>query len=236
MTRRRRILRNLLGLAFAVALAIGLWLFATRARVAQLPPLKDGDIVFQTSHALQSLAIAMASRSPYSHMGLIEIGTDGLPYVVEASTTVRSVPLQSWINRGVGGRLTVKRVKDLSPEAAKAVLAAAHRYDGLPYDLNFTFGKDAMYCSEHVRLAFAEGAGLELGTIQKFASLAIDNFAVRHLVQQRWTTHPLCRPVAQATFAACYAHILDQPLVTPVSIARDARLTTIYSNFTPFGD
>lgn len=235
MARPRTIIRRALAAIAGVLLVAGAGLFATRATVAKLPPLRNGDIVFQTSYAVQSFAIALTSESVYSHMGIIEFGADGLPYVVEASTKVRTVPLQGWLNRGVAGRVTVKRIASLAPDAAQKVLAAAHVYDGLPYDMYFTFGKDSMYCSEHVRLAFDEGAGIVLGTLQTAGTLNIDNFAARRLIRQRWTGNPVCTPQIES-FEDCYAKILKQELVTPVSIARDAKLETIYSNFGPFGD
>jgi hypothetical protein len=36
-----------------------------------LPPVRDGDIIFQTSHSPQSLAVQRATGSAYSHMGLV---------------------------------------------------------------------------------------------------------------------------------------------------------------------
>jgi len=43
------------------------------------PPLRDGDIIIQTSRSGQSIAIQKATHSPYSHMGVILHG-DGKPY------------------------------------------------------------------------------------------------------------------------------------------------------------
>jgi hypothetical protein len=49
--------------------------------------LRDGDIIFQTSRSEQSIAIQKATRSPYSHMGIVFL-KNGSPYVYEAINTV----------------------------------------------------------------------------------------------------------------------------------------------------
>jgi Permuted papain-like amidase enzyme, YaeF/YiiX, C92 family len=196
-----------------------------------LPQLKTGDIIFQTSHSAQSLAILMASGSAYSHMGIIEIDTNNQAFVEEATGPVKLTPLDQWIKRGTGSRITIKRMNDLKPEEAIAVLKAAHNYDGLPYDIFFLTNKDAIYCSELVQLAFKEGAGIDLGTFEKVKSLNLDNFAARRLIKKRWRKYPLCQPAENETFETCFSKILEQDLITPSSISADKKLQTVYSNY-----
>src|SRR4051812_49259297 len=57
--------------------------------------LRDGDIVFQSSKSIQSLGIRLATHSPVSHCGLV-YSKDGKFYVLEASTTVRSIPFEKF--------------------------------------------------------------------------------------------------------------------------------------------
>jgi hypothetical protein len=57
------------------------------------PDLRDGDIVFQTSKSSQSIAVQRATRSRYSHMGIV-VQRDGKPFVFEASATVRFTPFK----------------------------------------------------------------------------------------------------------------------------------------------
>ena len=223
-------------LAMAASGALGLWLQQTRVTAADLPPLRTGDLVFQESGSSQTKAIAFASRSLYTHAGLVEIDAQGRPFVVEAARTVQSTPLAKWIERGTAGRITVKRVRDLSDEDARKALAAAHLYDGRPYDFYFHDDTETIYCSELVRRAFAEGPGIELGEIQRPRDLSIDNAAVRALIEARWQKHPLCIEKGAASFEACYGIILDQQLVTPAAIARDARLDVVFSNFSIAAD
>jgi Permuted papain-like amidase enzyme, YaeF/YiiX, C92 family len=219
------------GLLATLAAGLYVWLGLTAVSAADLPPLKAGDIVFQTTGGQQSLAILMASRSPYTHTGIIEIDAAGKPWVVEAVGPVTTTALDAWIANGHGGRITVKRVKGLSPADAAKAIARAHDYDGLPYDIFFLNGRDAIYCSELVEAAFSEGAGIKLGAFEKVRDLHLDNSAARKLIEARWKKHPLCQSEAASTFEACYGIILDQTLVTPASIARDPRLEMVTSNF-----
>lgn len=164
-------------------------------------------------------------------MGIIEIDQNNHANVEEATGPVKSTPLDQWIKRGTGGRITIKRKVDLHPEEAIAILKAAHTYDGLPYDLFFLPNKDAIYCSELVQLAFKEGAGIDLGKFEKVKTLNFDNFAARALIQKRWRKDPLCQPNENETFATCFNKILEQDLITPASIAADSKLQTVYSNY-----
>jgi Permuted papain-like amidase enzyme, YaeF/YiiX, C92 family len=231
MRRAGRILRNSAIFVGALIAVLYGWLTLTAVSAKDLPPLKNGDIIFQTSRSSQSTAILAASRSLYTHMGIVQIGTDGKVSVVEAVGPVKSTPIDEWMKRGLGQRIAVKRMKGLSTEAANNVLSAAHRYDGLPYDIFFLPAKDEIYCSELVRLAFDEGAGLALGQWQQVKALRLDNIAARKLIERRWRKHPLCQPAEAGTFESCYAKIIEQSLVTPASIAADSKLELVYSNF-----
>ena len=172
-------------LSLAGSGAFALWLKQTQVTLEDLPALRTGDIVFQESGSAQTMAIALASRSLYTHTGIIEIGAGGEPHVVEAAQSVQSTPLARWIARGTAGRITVKRVRGLSEKNALKVLAAAHAYDGRPYDFFFHDDAETIYCSELVHRAFAEGADMTLGRMQSPRDLNIDNAAVRKLIEAR---------------------------------------------------
>ena len=205
--------------------------FAASAGELKLPPLKSGDIIFQESGNSQSDAIAIASRSPYTHTGLIEIDGAGKARVVEATGPVKSTPLLQWIGQGVGGRVTVKRLKGLDEASARKALAAAHTHDGKPYDSFFYKGRDAIYCSELVHLAFADGAGIWIGKEERIRDLSLNSEAVQAMIAARWRQHPACIAAKAATLEACMPKLLEETLVTPGSVARDPKLETVFSNF-----
>ena len=72
---------------------------------------RDGDIVFHTSRSAQSLAIQLATKSPYSHMGIVYL-RDGKPFVFEAVQPVKLTPLTEWIARGERQQFVAKRLRD----------------------------------------------------------------------------------------------------------------------------
>ena len=212
------------------ASAFYVYLQHNKATVDKLPLLKNADLVFQTDTSSQALAIMYASGSLYSHMGIIKIPESGEPLVVEAVGPVREEPLSRWIRQGIAGQLTIKRIKDLDPAIAQKVLLKAKDYYGRPYDFFFTFDDDKIYCSELVYDAFM-GTGISLGKVQKLSDLNTNNFAVQELIEKRWQSYPLCQTMKNKNFEDCKKIILEQPLITPQSIADDPRLETIYSNY-----
>ncbi len=198
---------------------------------ADLPPLKTGDIVFQNTTNAAQQAIMLASGTEYTHVGLVEIDGKGRAQVIEAVGPVRVVPLEKWIGNGSGKRVTVKRVKDLSEEDAKAAAKRARDYLGRPYDHFFYETRDQIYCSELIYAAFKEGPDIDVGKVERMGDLNIDTPAARKLIQQRWKAHPLCKTKGAKSFDACYELIVQQTVVTPASIARDPKMEHVYSNF-----
>lgn len=203
------------------------YLNITSASASTVPELENGDIVLQTSASSQSLAILMASGSPYSHMGIIKKSANKI-VVIEGAGPVRETPLQEWIERGLGGRLTISRLKTINTKLGNNIVRNAHIYYGRPYDPYFYFKNDGIYCSELVYNAYKD-SGIMLGKIEKIKDLNIDNFAADQLLKQRWKSHPLCQKAKD--FENCKEKILEQTLITPQSIAADSKLDIIYSNY-----
>ena len=195
-----------------------------------LPPLQDGDLVFQTSKSSQSAAIFAATANPFTHMGIVR-DDHGKFLVIEAGATVREVPLESWVKRGVMGRVAVYRDPTLTGDQAERVISAAQALLGRPYDIFFSFDNEAIYCSELPYLAFGS-AGIVIGQREKVRDLHFDNALVRKLIETRWRSHPHCKADGY-DFERCFQVILDQDVVSPASIASDPRFRLIYSNF-PF--
>ena len=149
-------------------------------------PLRDGDIIFQTSRSGQSVAIQKATHSPYSHMGVV-LHRDGKPFVFEAIATVRYTPLENWIARGDGGRYVVRRLtRPLQPAEVKKLHEAAKTYAGKPYDLYFEWTNARIYCSELVWKMYRDATGLEIGTLQKLRELDLDDPAVKAKMRERY--------------------------------------------------
>ena len=201
-------------------------LFATAG--GDYPPLQDGDLIFQTSTSSQSNAIIFATGSAFSHMGVIK-NANGAITVIEAAAKVKETPLRAWVNRGLLRRVAIYRDQRLTPETARQLLSYSRTLYGKPYGLFFSFNNDAIYCSELPYLAY-KAVGLDIGKAQKISALNIDNMIARKLIQSRWQRDSECAERGY-DFDRCYEYILNQSLVTPVSIANDPNLRMIYSNY-----
>lgn len=232
-----RFLRRLFLVFFVLLALVGaglaVWLPYTKPTARSLPPLQDGDLVFQTIKSHQTTAIMLASHSWFTHVGIIKLRPGKSPMVVEAVGPVREITLSKWIKQGIGERVEIMRLPQLTVEQAAGVLSAAARDDGKAYDFHFTLADDKIYCSELVYRAFKDGARITLGHLQKTGTLHLDNFAVQQLLRERWPDHPLCQMPESRSFEACVAVIKEQDIITPDSVARDPRLEVIYSNY-PF--
>ena len=150
---------------------------------------RNGDIVFQTSRSSQSLAIQLATKSPYSNMGIVYF-RDGQPTVFEAVQPVTVTPLDDWIARGEGGHFVAKRLRDadarLTAETLRAMREVGEQFAGRDYDLYFEWSDDRMYCSELVWKVFDQGAGIELGELQTIADFDLTHPAVQARITERF--------------------------------------------------
>jgi hypothetical protein len=171
------------------------------------PSIRDGDIVFHTSRSSQSLAIQKATRSPYSHMGIVFV-RDGRPFVLEAISTVRETPLEAWVARGTGGRYVVKRLRGadriLTPESVRRLREAAEGMKGRPYDLTFEWSDERIYCSELVWKAYERALGIRVGELRKLRDFDLTPEVVRERMKERYgdripMDEPVISPVAMLT-------------------------------------
>jgi hypothetical protein len=90
-----------------------IFLFIASACNAGNLPLREGDIVFQSFPSLQSTAIQLATKSQYSHMGMI-LMHNGKLMVYEAVGPVKFTSIDSWIKRDENRHIVVKRLKNIS--------------------------------------------------------------------------------------------------------------------------
>ncbi len=224
--------RSLAALAVAT-LAFWLLLRATDATADDFGSFRRGDIIFQTTGDGQSLAILLASKSLYTHVGIVDVDRTGRMVVLEAISTTRETPLQDWIDRGIGKRIAVYRIDGLTDAQAETVTQTARTHFGKAYDPYFFSSEDQLYCSELVHIAFRDGIDLRLGAWQQVGSLDIDNKAARGLIEQRWQSYPLCKDGQVGDADACMAVLREQPLITPQALADDERVRLVYSNYAP---
>ncbi|GAA5108660.1 YiiX family permuted papain-like enzyme [Orbus sasakiae] len=148
---------------------------------------KDGDIIFHSSQSAQSKAIEQATHSPYSHMGIIFL-QNGQPYVLEAASTVKYTPLQTWINRGVNQTYVVKRLNNttLTDSQLAQLRQTASQFINKPYDSLFGWDDDAIYCSELVWKIYDRALGIQIGQRQKLKEFDLSSKVVQTKLKQRY--------------------------------------------------
>jgi len=165
---------------------------------ASPPVLRDGDIIFHKSRSAQSAAIQHATRSPYSHMGIVH-RRDGQWFVYEAVGPVKFTSFKDWTARGQGGHYVVKRLREgrvLTPAALSRLWSAGRTYSGKPYDLYFGWSDDRIYCSELVWKMYHAALGLEIGRLRRLRSFDLSDPTVQRKLRERYGSQvPMDEPV-----------------------------------------
>jgi hypothetical protein len=195
--------------SLAVCLLV-LGVAVSRPTRADEPRLESGDLVFETSTSRQSAAIRWATRSPWSHVGIVEV-SGGRASVIEAIGRVSRTPWASFRRRARrGGEILVLRPRDLDLRMRAAAVERARGFLGRPYDARFGWGDDRLYCSELVVKAYERGAGISYGRRERVGDLR--TFGIEGAMERRWGGK-----VPR-----------DLVLVTPASIAEDRRLGRVW--------
>ena len=176
---------------------------------------QNGDIIFQTSLSSQSVAIQLATKSRYSHVGIVFVG-DGAPYVYEAIGPVKATPLDKWIKRGEDSHFVVKRLVDanevLSEEAIDIMRSVGSIFDGKPYDLAFEWSDERIYCSELVWKIYKRALDLEVGTLRKMKDFDLTDPRVKLKIKERYGDDVP----------------LEETVISPSSIFESPMLSTVY--------
>ena len=179
--------------------------------------LQNGDIIFQTSKSKQSMAIQIATKSEYSHVGIIYL-VSGKYMVFEAVQPVKLTPLNEWINRAKNSKYVIKRLKDeyklLIELRLVKMKKIGNNYVNKDYDLYFNWSDEKMYCSELVWKIYKFGANIEIGKLQQLKEFDLSNSEVKKILKKRYGENiPL-----------------DETVISPVSIFNCKKLRTIAEN------
>jgi len=225
-----RALRHVL--SFVIAASAVLALAAARAPAApahaaapaadaiDIDALRTGDLAFQSSESAQAPAIREAQRGhPATHTGIVVRDEGGAVSVLEAVGPVTLTPWARFAARG--SAVVVMRDPRLSDEQREALVRAAKRDLGKPYDGTFAADDARIYCSELIWRAYT-ALGVELGTVQRTSELALTGPKMTKLFSERWRKHPRCAGVSSSK--ECLARVGHEPIVTPASLLQDDRL------------
>jgi uncharacterized protein YycO len=179
--------------------------------------IMNGDLIFQTSLSRQSKAIQLATKSKYSHCGLIyKDGKDF--YVFEAVQPVKLTSLDKWIARGLDGKFVIKRLKNADQVLTLSVIEkmkeVGDQFKGKNYDLTFEWSDDKIYCSELIWKIYQRATGLEIGRLQKLKDFDLTDKAVQAKMKERYGDKiPM-----------------DETVISPIAIYDSELLMTVKSN------
>ena len=147
--------------------------------------LQEGDIVFSGSTYGQGSAIIAATRSPYTHCGIV-FNQDGRLMVLEAVQPVRVASLADFMARGGKEIFTARRLKTTVPPAAyQKARGWAVAQIGRDYDVRFGWDDKKLYCSELVWKVYQQ-AGVELCPPRKFRDYDLQRPEVRKMIEERY--------------------------------------------------
>jgi uncharacterized protein YycO len=151
--------------------------------------LQDGDIIFQTSNSSQSKAIQIATKSDYSHMGIIYRIENKL-FVYEAIQPVKLTPFLDWVERGNKGKFVVKRLKKadelMTPAVKKKMKLSGEQYLGKNYDLYFEWSDERIYCSELVWKIYKNSLDIEIGKLERLQDFDLAAKEVKQKLTERY--------------------------------------------------
>jgi uncharacterized protein YycO len=151
--------------------------------------IKSGDLIFQTSLSSQSKAIQLATKSKYSHCGLIYKEGNKF-YVFEAIQPVKRTSLDKWVARGKDGKYVIKRLKNgnriLTPATLIKMKQVGEQFTGKNYDLTFEWSDDKIYCSELIWKIYQRATGIEIGKIEKLSDFDLTNEVVKQKMKERY--------------------------------------------------
>jgi Permuted papain-like amidase enzyme, YaeF/YiiX, C92 family len=179
-------------------------------------PLHEGDIVFQSFSSSQTRAIQLATKSRFSHVGIL-LSHDGALMVYEAVGPVKFTPVDEWIDRDPGGHFVVKRLKNAGTVLTKGNIEKLERtaatFEGKPYDFVFNWSDEKMYCSELVWKIYNRALGIEIGSLRKLKDFDLSSPEVRVKLSERY---PDGVP-------------LEETVISPQDVFQSDTLATVYS-------
>ena len=149
---------------------------------------KNGDIIFISSRSGQGKAIQLATKSKFTHIGIIFI-EQGKAMVYHAVEPVSKNTFEEFKNMSEDGKYYTRRLKDqslLSASVISKMLNEAKSKLGVHYDLVFSWDDKELYCSEFVWKLFNHTLGIEIGKPRPLKEFDLTNAAVKSKLKQRY--------------------------------------------------
>lgn len=153
-----------------------------------LSGLHDGDLLFIVNNQGQGRAIQLATRSKFTHVGLVFF-ENGKPMVYHAVEPVMKSSLEEFIALSADGHYHMRRLKNqdlLSDSILGRMKSLAKQELGKHYDLAFNWNDEEMYCSEYVWKIYQRALGLEIGALKPLGSFDLSHPVVKQKLLERY--------------------------------------------------
>jgi hypothetical protein len=151
-------------------------------------PLKNGDIVFIVNPSGQGKAIQLATKSKFTHVGIVLI-ENGKTMVYHAVEPVSKNTFEEFVNMSADGKFYIKRLKDqsrLTQDIIAKMLKEAKAELGIHYDLGFNWSDDELYCSEFVWKLYNHALGIDIGKLRPLKDFDLSHPAVKEIMKRRY--------------------------------------------------
>lgn len=182
-------------ISFACALYVTMQVFPmdsfgkNKTATGVLSQVQDGDIIFQTSESKQCEAVRIATKSKFSHCGIIFI-INGRQFVFEAVQPVKLTLLEDWIKHGRDSKYVVKRLKNsatvLNAQTLEKMKNYSNQFMGKEYDAYFEWTDTRIYCSELIWKIYKNGAGVELCYLHELKDFNLEDERVQKILKERY--------------------------------------------------
>lgn len=171
--------------------------------------VQHGDFIFQHLPGELTAMIADITQSQYSHCGIIVKKSTGF-VVLQAIGPVLETPLNQWINFGVGKKFTIVRLKKEFQQNIPAIIAQAYKFIGKPYDIQYQWDDQKIYCSELIYKAVLNATGLRLAEFVRLGDM-------------KWK--PYEQTIRQITGGKLP---LEREMITPESLVVSDKVDVVY--------
>ncbi len=185
--------------------------------VATLPPVIEGDLIFQNALDEQSIAFGKATKSKYNNVGIIYIRPKDRTYMVlDTRDSIHGIPLSEWMVKGDAHHIALLRLKNsniiLNEKKTPQLRMTAKTLKSKKYDPYFSWSDDAFYSSEMIWKLYKIGAQIELSTLGKVSQLDLSGALVQQQMKNKYG-----------------ANIpKDEPMATPDDLYNSQKMEIVY--------
>jgi hypothetical protein len=175
--------------------------------------IQPGDILFQDLDCgLRCSLIRDVTHSRYTHVGIV-LQDDGKLQVWEAFEPVGPVDLVDWVHRGIGERIALYRLRAPISHHLPKIADAVRSLRGRPYDPDYQWDDDRIYCSELIAKAVNRAEGTSIFAPRPIGALGPHADLIKKMSHGRLTE--------------------TTEMVSPVDLARSPRLERIVDELPP---